>query len=672
MRIKTICPNPACGKRLSIKASYAGKTVKCPACGNSFPVVTNADCEAEIVYAAPIKPVAVWFDATGELEARRSDERSAETSHECARLLSARQNVAKTVWASRLKKAGIVGVAGVLFVALGISFTLAETGGRTQRSRILEEIGLVCVANSAVLTILGVAVALSGYWDADRPERKGIGGYLLFPGLGLSISTINQLGYLLASISAVTSGNQRIVGISRFEVLSNALILGLTVLAVVVFFRKLPIAPKTIIGLLFLCVGFRLVDCVWATAIAGEPLGIRELGAQITVAAIWIPYFLISKRVHATFVARTADVQSERASALPSRERSLLPSPEGCTQLRRCFNCGGDLTNEPAIQGILGLLCFPCRYKIDRQGGEQFVAAYGEHVNQVPAWKAGYGKPWQVFQGVRPFIEKSAWTPIVVLAIVCFSAACLFAIIDSVFEVEVGWPVNPGTLLILAVLILAIYLIGGIGDISQAATKDSSPPLSAVRSKDLDALESNPEIVLDPSCTMDGEPDCVYHRASYPPDWNKRSKKCLERDGHRCRICGATDPLRVCHVKPVAYGGTHSLQNLITLCDSCHAGLAYWKHLAWDDKVVSRFWAAVRGRELKIALYGLGAIVFGIFSVTVWPTLYRYDRVGVAGNEYPVRTHRVTGKTEWLIPTRGGWIEISKESTSNSPSSRKR
>jgi 5-methylcytosine-specific restriction endonuclease McrA len=66
------------------------------------------------------------------------------------------------------------------------------------------------------------------------------------------------------------------------------------------------------------------------------------------------------------------------------------------------------------------------------------------------------------------------------------------------------------------------------------------------------------------------------------PNWhgkNRRTSKsqallALERDGHRCRQCGATEHLEVHHDKPVDTFGPdeypHELENLITLCSSCH------------------------------------------------------------------------------------------------------
>lgn len=49
----------------------------------------------------------------------------------------------------------------------------------------------------------------------------------------------------------------------------------------------------------------------------------------------------------------------------------------------------------------------------------------------------------------------------------------------------------------------------------------------------------------------------------------------LERDGFRCRYCGATakdDRLHVDHVEPVSLGGGNDPENLATACSACNFG----------------------------------------------------------------------------------------------------
>jgi DEAD/DEAH box helicase domain-containing protein len=84
----------------------------------------------------------------------------------------------------------------------------------------------------------------------------------------------------------------------------------------------------------------------------------------------------------------------------------------------------------------------------------------------------------------------------------------------------------------------------------------------------------------------------------YGPEWDKIRQRVLNRDGHRCQVCGAADsvrPLHVHHIQPFRSftnrESANQLQNLITLCPTCHrkaetsvrirsgmAGLSYILH----------------------------------------------------------------------------------------------
>jgi 5-methylcytosine-specific restriction enzyme A len=54
--------------------------------------------------------------------------------------------------------------------------------------------------------------------------------------------------------------------------------------------------------------------------------------------------------------------------------------------------------------------------------------------------------------------------------------------------------------------------------------------------------------------------------------WRVARTAARQRDGNRCRRCGGTQRLQVHHVTPISEGGErYALDNLITLCSSCHA-----------------------------------------------------------------------------------------------------
>jgi DEAD/DEAH box helicase domain-containing protein len=63
----------------------------------------------------------------------------------------------------------------------------------------------------------------------------------------------------------------------------------------------------------------------------------------------------------------------------------------------------------------------------------------------------------------------------------------------------------------------------------------------------------------------------------YGPDWKNIRQRVLNRDGNRCQVCGTTGigrPLQVHHIQPfrsfTSRETANQLQNLITLCPTCH------------------------------------------------------------------------------------------------------
>ena len=64
--------------------------------------------------------------------------------------------------------------------------------------------------------------------------------------------------------------------------------------------------------------------------------------------------------------------------------------------------------------------------------------------------------------------------------------------------------------------------------------------------------------------------------SKYPSDWEKRRLTVFKRDQWECRGCGFVaegrtgEGLHAHHVTPISEGGSHSLDNLMTLCEDCH------------------------------------------------------------------------------------------------------
>ncbi len=58
---------------------------------------------------------------------------------------------------------------------------------------------------------------------------------------------------------------------------------------------------------------------------------------------------------------------------------------------------------------------------------------------------------------------------------------------------------------------------------------------------------------------------------SYPPDWEKRRRQVIERDGEQCSECGNGGHLHLHHIKPLSKGGSNKISNLKLLCENCHS-----------------------------------------------------------------------------------------------------
>lgn len=76
--------------------------------------------------------------------------------------------------------------------------------------------------------------------------------------------------------------------------------------------------------------------------------------------------------------------------------------------------------------------------------------------------------------------------------------------------------------------------------------------------------------------------DSPFSSQEYGPNWTKQRRKCLERDNHECRVCGKTEEEigrepAVHHITPRSEFNDswkqNELNNLITLCHSCHGKL---------------------------------------------------------------------------------------------------
>ena len=70
-----------------------------------------------------------------------------------------------------------------------------------------------------------------------------------------------------------------------------------------------------------------------------------------------------------------------------------------------------------------------------------------------------------------------------------------------------------------------------------------------------------------------GKNAIVTEPTEYGNDWPIMRQLALSRDLWQCRNCESDGPLEVHHIIPLRRGGTNKLNNLVTLCRTCHRGL---------------------------------------------------------------------------------------------------
>lgn len=91
----------------------------------------------------------------------------------------------------------------------------------------------------------------------------------------------------------------------------------------------------------------------------------------------------------------------------------------------------------------------------------------------------------------------------------------------------------------------------------------------------------------------------------YPSNWDSLRREILRRDWHRCQNqdCDARGgphgaaELHVHHKTPLSKGGTHSWNNLLTLCQSCHSDHHGWSIGSGGQ---GRPWWHGRGEDLLV------------------------------------------------------------------------
>jgi ribosomal protein L37AE/L43A len=150
------------------------------------------------------------------------------------------------------------------------------------------------------------------YAEAATPGLKGLGGWLVFPIIGLFATLIIQMVFLFvlapqamdADLGSELSSSFR--SLIVFEIVVNVVIVMASVMLLTMMFLKRRVLPRLIIAFYAFNLLVVVVDSIAALALSdGDASGAsvaRSIVQTIIACAIWIPYFAVSKRVKNTFV----------------------------------------------------------------------------------------------------------------------------------------------------------------------------------------------------------------------------------------------------------------------------------------------------------------------------------------------------------------------------------
>lgn len=158
--------------------------------------------------------------------------------------------------------------------------------------------------------------------ETAQNKPKGLGGWLVLLALGLVVTPF-RMGFqfyrdMLPALAPETWNALTNSGSAAyhpfwgpliiFEVVANLALFVFTLWLIWLFFNKSKRVPKLIIIWLVLLAAMQTIDLLFANqipAVAAQPTdpeSIKDLIRPVVSAAIWIPYFLKSKRVKNTFI----------------------------------------------------------------------------------------------------------------------------------------------------------------------------------------------------------------------------------------------------------------------------------------------------------------------------------------------------------------------------------
>lgn len=154
--------------------------------------------------------------------------------------------------------------------------------------------------------------------QASQPK---IGGWLILPAIGLVLGLLRVLSYLGTTLRFYLSPKRQLLTVPgarlyhllwqpllAYELIGNTIFLLVMAVIAVCFFQKKRITPKLLVAFIPVSFLFTLGDHLVAAQIPSlaATSNHASIGTSLLISFfwmhVWIPYFLVSKRVQATFV----------------------------------------------------------------------------------------------------------------------------------------------------------------------------------------------------------------------------------------------------------------------------------------------------------------------------------------------------------------------------------
>ena len=164
------------------------------------------------------------------------------------------------------------------------------------------------------------SVAVPAVVTLPEAKYEGLGGWLILVGFGLAVTPLRILVLVLKDLLPAMTGETWAMlttpgteiyhplwaPLLYFEVLGNLFFIGAALVLLVLFFKRKKIFPTLMIGFYLFNLVFIGVDAIVGEMIPfiaeqSDPESAKEVIRSVVGALIWVPYFLVSKRVKATF-----------------------------------------------------------------------------------------------------------------------------------------------------------------------------------------------------------------------------------------------------------------------------------------------------------------------------------------------------------------------------------